>query len=591
MQKIFNYPFDSQLILKKKKAIKRHLISNIETKIVKKVAILGGSTTNEVANCMELFLLNQGIAVEFYQSEFGRFYEDAIFGNDELNAFAPDIIYIHTTNRNINNYPKITDSSDSIDDLLKIEYKKYQSIWESLKKQYNCVIIQNNFELPYYRLLGNRDASDIHGKVNFITRLNMKFYEYAQENSSFFINDINYLSADYGLEKWSEPFYWNMYKYAMNVQAIPALANSIANIIKSILGKNKKAFALDLDNTLWGGIIGDDGVNGIEIGPETSEGQAYLEFQNYILEHKQLGIILNIVSKNDYKNAISGLNHEYSVIKPEDCIEIKANWLPKSENLLDIINEVDLTQGSFVFVDDNPAEREIIRQNLTEVSVPEITNIENYIKIIDRSGFFEVTSISNDDLNRNKMYKDNSERKNVQKSFVDYAEYLKSLEMIAQIDKFEKQYHSRITQLTNKSNQFNLTTKRFTEEEIENLSQNEKYITLYGKLLDKFGDNGVVSVVIGEKKSRELHIDLWLMSCRVLKRDMEFAMFDKLILECKKAKIDKIYGYYYKTTKNNMVMDFYAKLGFTKVSEKEEETIWAYEILNDYENKNTVIKV
>lgn len=592
MQKLLAYPFDSKIILQNKKKIKKEFEASSLQFLEKKIAILGGSTTHDIKNCIELFLLKESIKPIFYESEYGQYYEDAVFGSEKLDTFSPDIIFIHTSNRNIASLPNITQDIDDINYLLDTEFAKYEHIWTALNNKFKCPIIQNNFEYPFYRILGNKDASDFHGHTNFITRFNMKLYEFAQNNSFLHINDINYLSADYGLEKWSEPFYWHMYKYALSLEAIPHLAFSVSNIIKSIFGKNKKALALDLDNTLWGGIIGDDGVENIEIGHETSTGQVYLEFQSYLKKIKQLGIILNIVSKNEHKNAIVGLEHKDSQIKPDDCILIKANWNPKSENLNEMIAELDLTQESFVFIDDNPAEREIIKRNLPNVAVPEMLAPENYIKTIDRSGFFEVTTFSKDDLSRNKMYKDNIERKIIQNSFENYADYLLSLEMRVEIKPFEDIYLSRITQLTNKTNQFNLTTKRYTGEEITEVKNNPNKIDIYGKLEDKFGDNGVVSVVIGEIKHKELHIDLWLMSCRVLKRDMELAMLDKIIHIALEKNIEYIIGYYYKTTKNEMVADFYKKLGFEELSITDNgDSIWKYTINKNYIPQNTVIAI
>ena len=302
--KELEYPFDVNYLMKNKKKIKKELLEK-QGLIDKKIAILGGSTTSEIKNMLEIFLLNYGIKPEFYESEYNKFYEDAVFGNEELDSFNPDIIYIHTTNRNIIQFPTMYDDEKGVEEKLNSEYEKYAKVWESLFNKFNSIIIQNNFEYPFYRLLGNRDAYDIHGKTNFITRLNQKFYDYANKSKNFFINDINYVSSCYGLDKWSNQFYWHMYKYALEVPAIAYLSFNLANIIKSIYGKNKKAFVLDLDNTLWGGIVGDDGVENLSIGSEVPSGQVYSEFQNYIKEHKDIGVILNINSKNEYENAIA----------------------------------------------------------------------------------------------------------------------------------------------------------------------------------------------------------------------------------------------------------------------------------------------
>lgn len=585
------YPFDPNYILENKRKIKKQLLEEGSNFIEKKIAILGGSTTAAIKQIMELFLLNNGIKCEFYESEYNKYYEDAVFDNEELKQFNPDIIYVCTTNRNITNYPELSYDSNAVNELLETEYKKYESIWKSLKEKYSCPIIQNNFEMPMYRLMGNKDASDIHGKVNFINRLNDKFYEYVQNNDNFYICDINYISADYGLKEWSDPFYFHMYKYAMNVSAIPYLSFNVANIIKSIFGKNKKGFVLDLDNTLWGGVIGDDGQEGIKIGPEEPEGQFYSEFQRYLKEHKQLGVILNIDSKNEYENAISGLKHPDSELSEDDFVEIKANWDPKDKNFEEIASELNLLPESLVFVDDNPAERHIVTEQLKGVCAPELDMTQHFIQYIDRNGFFEVTTLSKDDLKRNEMYKENLERAKAQASFSNYKDYLLSLDMKGVIKEFEPIYYERISQLSNKSNQYNLTTRRYTVSDIENMANDDSYITLYGKLIDRFGDNGLVSVAIGHVNNDICDIDLWIMSCRVLKRDLEYAMMDEFVRKCKEKGIREIKGYYYPTAKNNMVKDFYSLQGFSKIDEdKDGNTIWSLKV-DEYKPRNEVIEV
>ena len=588
--KELQFPFDVEYIIKHKKKIKKELLTK-KGLISKRIAILGGSTTSEIKNMLEIFLLNYGIAPTFYESEYNKYYEDAMFGNSELDEFYPDIIYIHTTNRNITDYPSILDDEKTIQQMLDSEYQKYTNMWDKLFSKFKAIIIQNNFEYPFYRLLGNKDVSDIHGRINFLNRLNLKFYEYANSHDNFFINDINYLSSCYGLDKWSNQFYWHMYKYALEVPAIPYLSFNIANIIKSIYGKNKKAFVLDLDNTLWGGVVGDDGVDNLAIGPEVPSGQVYSEIQAYIKEHKKLGIILNINSKNEYENAIAGLNHPDSLLKPDDFIIIKANWNPKNANMNDIAKELNLGTDSFVFVDDNPAERHIVESTFDNMGIPQIDAPENYIRIIDHNGYFEMTNFSKEDLNKNELYKDNAKRSQMMATFENYEDYLKSLKMKAEISSFKPIYLERISQLSNKSNQFNLTTKRYSLADIQKVANSENYIKLYGKLEDIFGDNGLISVVIGHIKGNELHIDLWIMSCRVLKRNMEFAMMDELVAKAKEENIKKIYGYYYPTLKNKMVKNFYETQEFKLESEDEKGNKFYSLNVDNYKDKNKVIEV
>lgn len=588
--KELEYPFDSEYILKKKKKIRRELLDSKQNFLHKKIAVLGGSTTNDIIKILDLFLLNYGIQAEFYESEYNQYYQDAMFDPDELVSFEPDLIFIHTTNRNIRFYPEVIDSQDMIEQKLSDTYHEFEAMWNHLAEKYHCPIIQNNMELPSYRLLGNQDCVNTSGRTNFILKLNDLFHQYAQTHESFFIHDILSLSAGYGLDEWSNPFYWHMYKYALCVPAIPTFAHNLSHIIKAIYGMNKKAFVLDLDNTLWGGIVGDDGMENLEIGQETSIGQAYAEFQSYIKAHKDMGILLNISSKNEEENAFLGLSHPDGVLKKDDFIIIKANWDPKSINTAAIAKELNILESSLVFVDDNPAEREIIKSQLETVAVPEISTVDQYINQIDRNGYFEVLNLSKDDFNRNDMYKANIERSAAINAFTNYADYLKSLEMKAVIKPFEPVYMSRIAQLTNKSNQFNLTTKRFSQEEIESAANNKDLLTFYGKLEDKFGDNGVVTVAIGRKEDTICHMDLWLMSCRVLKRDMELALLDKIVDTCMKEGIKKIRGYYYKTAKNAMVKDFYGNtLGFEKISDDGENSVWEFTIPDNYQKRNHVI--
>lgn len=591
--KQLEYPYDSDYILRKKKAIRRELLAREDIKYIeKKIAILGGSTTSDIKQVLELFLLNYGIKAEFFESEYNKYFEDAVFGNPELDDFKPDLVFVHTTTRNIARFPSVTDSPEQIDALLEETMGRFEQIWKALADRFQCTVIQNNFEQPFYRLLGNSDFTNIHGRLNFINRLNDRFCQYAQTHGNFFINDINYVSAVYGIKKWADPGDWYRYKYALSVSAIPDFAFNLARIIKAVYGRNKKAFALDMDNTLWGGIVGDDGPENIKVGHEDAESELFTEFQQYVKAHKDLGILLTVASKNDEENALAGLARPDSTLKQDDFIIIKANWDNKDRNIANIATELNIGSDSFVFVDDNPVERALVENQIAGISVPEVGAPETYIDVLDSNGFFEVTGISEEDLKRGGMYKANMERAKASAQFDNYDEYLKSLEMNAEIKPFAPVYMARIAELTNKSNQFNLTTKRCSQAEIEKFASDPSYITLYGRLEDKFGDNGVVAVTFGHAEGDTFHIDLWLMSCRVLKRGMEFAMMDELIAEAKSRNITKIKGYYFPTAKNKMVKDFYELQGFTKISEAEDgATEWILDLAEPHKSGNVAIKV
>lgn len=514
-----------------------------------------------------------------------------MFSNEELDAFKPDIVYIHTSWRNITQFPTTSSTPEDVEIMLENTFNHFAVMWDKLAERFNCPVIQDNFDRPAWRLLGNSDIYDYRGRTHFISLLNQKLYRYAQDHKAFFVNDVDYLAACYGLDNWSNPLYWHMYKYSLCLDAVPSLAKSVADIIKSIYGKNKKVMVCDLDNTLWGGVVGDDGVEGIQIGPEVPVGQIYSEFQQYVKELKTIGVLLAVNSKNDEENAVAGLNHPDAPLKPDDFVSIKANWDNKDRNMQAIAAELNLGIDSFVFADDNPTEREIIRQADFGVAVPEMDKVENYIRMIDRNGFFEVTSLSSDDLSRVEMYKANAKRVQLQENAGNYEDFLKSLDMKAVIREFEPIYIQRIAQLTNKSNQFNLTTLRCSESDINNMQASNDYLCLYGKLEDKFGDNGVVSVVAGQIENQELHMKLWLMSCRVLKRGMEDAMLDTLVCDAGKMGLKAIIGYYYPTPKNNMVKEFYSRMGFEKIGEDEKgNTTWKLD-LGTYQKKNPSIDI
>jgi FkbH-like protein len=588
--KSLEYPFDTKLILRKKNALKKQLLASYQRQMEKNIAILGGSTTSEIKNILELFLLKHGIRPIFYESEYNKFYEDALFGTVELNNFKPDIIYLHTTNTNINKYPELGDNEDEVDELLKSELEKYISIWNALSK-YDCAIIQNNFDLPFYRSFGNLDSYDIHGRTYFINKLNLEFAKKASEINNLYINDINYLSSYLGLTNWFNPSLWYQAKYALCMSAIPELTFNISKIISAIFGKTKKCLVLDLDNTCWGGVIGDDGLDGISIGTETAISEAYTSFQQYAKELKDRGITLAVCSKNDFDNAKEGFSHPDSILRFDDFTSFKANWDPKHQNIMSIAEEINIDIESLVFIDDNPAERALVFSQIPSVSVPDVGgDVVDFIEYIDRNGYFEPITLSADDINRNKYYEGNKKRLMEQITFQSYDDFLVSLKMTAEIKNFSSVYLDRITQLTNKTNQFNLTTKRYTAGEIEKISSNDQYIKIYGKLEDKYGDNGLISIIIGRLDGKLCHMDLWLMSCRVLKRDMEFAMLDVIVKHCRQNNISDIIGYYYKTTKNNMVANLYKTFGFERIQQNGDDSVWKLDITN-YTKKNILIRV
>ena len=587
---ILDYPLDSYKILRKKRPLKRELLAN-KSFITKRIAILGGTSTGEIKEQLEIFLLNSNIRPDFYECEYGQFYETVMFEDESLKNFNPEIIYIHISNENLKS---LNDASQISEDRAKDEFIKLEFIWQKLSQSFECAIIQDNFELPSFKSLGNFDVSSKSSITRTVNILNEMLYKQAIEKNYLYICDRNYLSSKLGLTNWKDYSLWLLAKYSLSYQAITNICYTLNKIIQSISGFSKKCLVLDLDNTLWGGVIGDDGVDGILLGKESAMGEAYLDFHSYVKELKNRGVILAVCSKNDFDNARSGFNHPDSILKFSDFTVFKANWDTKTKNIYDIAQEINIGLDSIVFIDDNPLERDIVRKEFSGVvSVPDIgDDITRYREILDGSELFNITSLSEEDKKRNDFYKDDKKREKTAFNFTDYNDYLKSLKMIAEIGRFNKAYLTRITQLTNKTNQFNLTTKRMTEKDIEYIMNDDLSISLYAKLDDKFGENGLVSVMQGNIKGSSVSIDLWLMSCRVFKRTLEYTIFYEFAKLARSKNINTIIGKYMPTKKNKIVSDIYKELGFSMVDENNgtltfELNLLAYEIP---ENKNITLK-
>ncbi|HEX7838911.1 MAG TPA: HAD-IIIC family phosphatase [Kofleriaceae bacterium] len=572
-------------VLRSRKRLRRELQGQAGLRPLR-VAVLGGTTTNEVVDLLELLLLSDGFAPAFYQSEYNRFYEDATLDVHQIVEFKPDLVYLHTHVLNVSRFPSPDFAEADLEARVADELARFQRIWESIHANVRCQIIQNNFEHPPFPVLGNLDSTVPGGHTRFVYELNRAFARAASADRRLLVHDIHSIAARIGLGRWFDWERWFSYKILTTPEASYELAMSLASQIGAMRGRARKVLVLDLDNTLWGGVIGDDGVDKLQIGKETAVAEAYTAFQRYCLSLRDRGVLLAVCSKNEEAIARTGFEHPDSVLRLEHFSAFKANWEPKPENIQQIASELNLGLDSLVFVDDNPAERAIVRAQLPVVAVPEVgADVAQYPGIVQAGRFFEMVAISTEDLARADAYAANQARTATQAKFKDYGAYLDSLEMTAEIAPFRPVYLERITQLINKTNQFNLTTRRYTQAEIEQIAADPRFVPLYGRLADTFGDNGLISVIIGRLEDRILHIDLWIMSCRVLKRDMELAMLDALAQRARAAGATELRGSYLPTPKNAMVADHYKTLGFRSVDDA-----WRLD-LGDYTLRNRHIKV
>ena len=549
-------------LLAQKRSLRRKLAARDYLQPIR-IAVLGGSTSSEIVSLLDLWLLESGFSPVFHQSEYGRFYVDAVHDTQALVDFRPDIIYLHTSVLNVQSFAPLQASQAELEEHVNSEFSRFEQIWSSIAEKIGCIVIQNNFEFPPVAILGNLDAVSTGGHTRFIAELNRRFTLAAERHSKLFIQDVCSISARMGLDHWFDRRRWFSYKIVTTLEGTRELAISLNAMIRASYGKTRKVLVLDLDNTLWGGVIGDDGADKIQIGRETPLAEAYTEFQEYCLSLRNRGILLAVCSKNNEEIARQGFEHPDSVLKIEHISSFKANWDAKHENIALIAQELNLGADSFVFVDDNPAEREIVRGQVNGIAVPEVgDDVAAYARIIESGRYFEQIAISKEDLERATLYQQNAERATFETKFGNYGEYLNSLGMTAEIGRFKPVYIERIAQLTNKTNQFNLTTRRYTLAEMEQIAADPDFIGIYGKLSDRFGDHGLISVVLARRDRGTLHMDLWLMSCRVLKRGMEEAMLDAVVEAAQQIGVGTIVGTYLPTAKNGMVADFYAGLGF-----------------------------
>ncbi|MDE6686511.1 MAG: HAD-IIIC family phosphatase, partial [Lachnospiraceae bacterium] len=461
------------------------------------------------------------------------------------------------------------------------KYEEICRIWKRLQEYSHPVtgkkmkILQFNFAEVDDRSFGNYANCVENSFLWQLRKLNVLLMQGAQ-NEGIYLVDISYVQNLYGRQRFHDEKLYYIAKMPFSTEALPAIAREVISIIKAVMARFKKCVILDLDQTLWGGVIGDDGLEGIQIG-ELGIGHAFQEFQLWLKELTKRGIILAVCSKNDEEKAKEPfLKHPEMVLRLEDIAVFIANWEDKAGNIREIAKILNLGMDSFVFIDDNPFERNLVRSMLPEVTVPELPEDPAlYLSYLKEQNLFETISYSEADQDRTRQYREEAGRTSLKQQFATYEEYLEQLGMVAEAKPFDAFHIPRIAQLSQRSNQFNLRTVRYTEEEAAGLAEDDRYITLYFTLKDKFGDHGLISLVVMKKEEDTLFIENWLMSCRVLKRTMETFVVNTMLEEAKKADAVRVVGEYIKTPKNAMVEHLYEEMGFHPLGEGKYEIITA----------------
>jgi FkbH-like protein len=436
------------------------------------------------------------------------------------------------------------------------------------------VVIQNLFELAPWNALGHYAARHSAAPTHWLQRLNQRLSDAAPSHVT--LHDLPALVLQAGSRDWFDPRYYHEAKLPCGPRSLVPYAHSVASLVTAILGRSRKVLVLDLDNTLWGGAIGDLGIEGIRIGQGSGEGEAFLAFQRYARALKERGILLAVCSKNDDANARQPFErHDDMVLRLDDFACFIANWQNKADNIRTIARTLDLGVDSLVFVDDNPAERAIVRRFAPEVAVPALPeDPAGYVQAVARHRYFETVSWTVEDAKRADYYAANSRRNQLKLETGDIDSFLASLGMAATIRPVSEVNIQRVTQLVNKSNQFNLTTRRRTLPEVEALSRDDDWFTVTISLADKLGDNGLISVLFLHRTGTVLEIDTWLMSCRVLQRGVEQLALNQVVGIARQAGCHEVHGTYMPTARNALVRDHYRDLGFTPRGEDGDTTHW-----------------
>jgi FkbH-like protein len=533
-----------------------------------RLAVLSNSTIDLVVPALVASAARHGIDLEIVQPSYDQVAQEALTPDSKVNSSKPDAVLFALDYRALPLKLSLGDSETSIATQQgAIGY--LQALRNGIKANSNAVCIFQNFAPPPETLFGSLDRALPGTMRSLLDGVNRELAEFVLGSGDVLL-DVAGLAETVGLADWHNPQLWNMAKFSFSDELIPLYADHVARTIAALRGKSGKVLILDLDNTVWGGVIGDDGLEGIQIAQGDARGEAHLAVQRLALDLRQRGIVLAVSSKNTDEVAREPFEkHPEMLLKLEHIAVFQANWNDKATNIQAIAEELSLGFDSLVFLDDNPVERGLVRELLPQVSVPELPeDPAYYARTLMAGGYFEAVTFAAEDLKRAGFYQDNAKRASLQKQVGGLDAYLASLDMTITFQPFDATGRARIVQLINKSNQYNLTTRRYTDPEVATAEDDPEVFTLQVRLVDVFGDNGMISVVICRPgKADSWEIDTWLMSCRVLGRRVEHMVLREVLDHARAAGIHKLSGTYLPTDRNKLVVDHYENLGFTKVEE------------------------
>jgi FkbH-like protein len=572
LQALAGYGLDLNQLTKLAKAIgkARAQGKSLDPLVPFRLAVLSNSTIDLIVPALVASAARRGIALEVIEPSYDQVAQEALTPDSKVNSSKPDAVLFALDYRALPLKLSLGDpeaSSATVQGVLGY----LQALRNGVKTHSNAVCIFQTFAPPSETLFGSLDRALPGTLRSLIDAINRELAAEVFASGDVLL-DVAGLAETVGLADWHNTQLWNMAKFSFSDELIPLYADHVARTVAAIRGKSGKVLILDLDNTVWGGVIGDDGLEGIKVAQGDARGEAHLTVQRLALELRERGIVLAVSSKNTDEVAREPFEkHPEMLLKLEHIAVFQANWNDKATNIQAIAEELSLGLDAMVFLDDNPAERGLVRKLLPQVAVPELPEEPAYYaRTLGAGGYFEAVAFANEDLKRAGFYQDNARRASLQKQVGGVDAYLASLDMTIAFQPFDATGRARITQLINKSNQYNLTTRRYTDPEVSEAEDDPNVFTLQVRLADIFGDNGMISVVICRPALAGVwEIDTWLMSCRVLGRKVEHMVLREILEHARAAGIDKLTGTYRPTDRNKLVVDHYARLGFAKVGEEE----------------------
>jgi len=530
-----------------------------------RLAVLSNSTIDLVVPALVASAARHGVALEVIQPSYDQVAQEALTPDSKVNSSRPDAVLLALDYRALPLKLSLGDAESALATVQgAIGYLR--ALRDGIKANSNAICIFQTFAAPVEALFGSLDRAQPGTLRWLIDRINAELAEFVSGSGDVLL-DTAALAETVGLANWHNTQLWNMAKFSFSDEFVPLYADHVGRTVASIRGKSRKALILDLDNTVWGGVIGDDGLEGIKIAQGDATGEAHLAVQRLALDLRQRGIVLAVSSKNTDEVARTPFQqHPEMLLKLDHIAVFQANWNDKATNIQAIAEELSLGLDAMVFLDDNPVERGLVRKLIPQVAVPELPeDPAYYARTLTAAGYFEAVAFATEDLKRAGFYQDNAKRASLQKQVGGVDAYLASLDMTITFQPFDATGRARIVQLINKSNQYNLTTRRYTDPEVKAAEDDPEVFTLQVRLADIFGDNGMISVIICRLAAEgKWDIDTWLMSCRVLGRKVEHMVLREILKHARAAGIHTITGTYRPTDRNQLVVDHYAKLGFTQ---------------------------